>query len=485
MEAVSRIPRLLRGWGVDSAVVPPVWPGDVTSLFSVDFLNQALRERRLRRIDTVQSMSTHETLTKKLAEEFLSGESEHDLSKFTSIEDAAAEALAREKPEHLDLPGLRTLSDAAAAALAQLREVSLDLSGLTSLSDTAAVSLAQVRSDMPGLNLGGVTSLSDAAISAFGQHEGVLSLCGLIRLSEANARELAKHKGQLSLNGLKSLSNAAAKELAKHEGDLCLNGLVGLSGTAAKALAARKVEGPGERVWTQGAAFRALKQAAAGSTLKEVDYDDAVAVIIEAQDALQKGEDWDALRLYSLAADQGLASAQYMVGRLHYTGRGVGRADPEEAFRWFERAAHKGFKDAQFNLGTMYSEGEGVGKDDVESCKWFLVVVAKGDKEADQQLNMVACDLNEEEQSAARRKAYEVLSKEGQSGSLEAVVMPKPSPTSWRDKIGLQVAMEMDPGSPRSKTPLWKMILVLGSIGMALLGACALLFWVCSRLFFR
>jgi Sel1 repeat len=376
-------------------------------------------------------MNNSKMITKKIAEDILSGG--QDAKSYTSIEDAAAVMLAKAR-FRLSLSGLTTISDPSAEALAKHEGHSLDLSGLTTISDLSAEALAK--------------------------NEGNLDLSGLTRLSDIAARDLAKHKGELALNGLKILNNAAAQSLAKHEGTLCLNGLVGLSATSATALARLDWDSPDKATfYTQGAAYRSLQQAESAKgaplgTLKEVNYENPIEVFKEAQDQLDKKNDFDALRLYSFAADEGLAPAQYMVGRLHYTGRGVGKRNPEEAFRWFEMAANQGFQDAQFNLGAMYSEADGVARDDVESCKWFLVVVAKGDKEAAEILNMVARDLNKDEQATARRRAGEILAKEGLTEKLEA--------------------MDLGVGKPRSRN--------VGKVVFIFLGALAAV-WIFYRLF--
>jgi len=107
-------------------------------------------------------------LTLKIAQKFLQDE-EGDLDAFTSIDAAAAQALAQHKG-------------------------TLWLYGLTSLSDAAAQALAKHKGG--NLSLGGLTSLSDAAAQALAKHEGILSLRGLTSLSDAAAQALAKHKGE-------------------------------------------------------------------------------------------------------------------------------------------------------------------------------------------------------------------------------------------------------------------------------------------------
>jgi len=105
-------------------------------------------------------------LTLEIAQKFLQ-DGTGDLDAFTSIDDAAAQALAQHEGDLL-------LDEQLRLALKE----SLLLNGLTSLSDAAAKALAQYEGD---LSLDGLTSLSDAAAKALAQHEGDLSLEGLTR----------------------------------------------------------------------------------------------------------------------------------------------------------------------------------------------------------------------------------------------------------------------------------------------------------------
>ena len=50
------------------------------------------------------------------------------------------------------------------------------------------------------------------------------------------------------------------------------------------------------------------------------------------------------------------------------------------ATRWFEGlAAEQGLASAQFNLGRMYNIGDGVPKDAVEAVKWFRKSAEQGE----------------------------------------------------------------------------------------------------------
>ena len=70
----------------------------------------------------------------------------------------------------------------------------------------------------------------------------------------------------------------------------------------------------------------------------------------------------EAARLFRLAADAGLANAQYDLGLLYYRGFGV-RKDTAEAARLWSLAAAQGDAEAQGNLANAYRFGLGVAVD--------------------------------------------------------------------------------------------------------------------------
>ncbi len=63
---------------------------------------------------------------------------------------------------------------------------------------------------------------------------------------------------------------------------------------------------------------------------------------------------------------------------MYYHGRGVPE-DAAEAVKWLRLAAEQGMAKAQFALGVMYVNGEGVPKSPVEAYAWFSVAAALGD----------------------------------------------------------------------------------------------------------
>ena len=129
----------------------------------------------------------------------------------------------------------------------------------------------------------------------------------------------------------------------------------------------------------------------------------------------------EAAKWFRLAAAQGTARAQYELGYLYYSGRGVPQdyAAAAELFRlaavqegskaqagaqfflgvmyengegvtqnyaqavmWYRRAAAQGYPFAQLNLGLLYSEGKGVPRNDVRAYMWINLSAASNDADA-------------------------------------------------------------------------------------------------------
>ncbi len=92
--------------------------------------------------------------------------------------------------------------------------------------------------------------------------------------------------------------------------------------------------------------------------------------------------DAEAARWIRLAADQGLASAQYELARMYEQGRGVPGDEPWEALRWLFAAARQGHALAQLELGRVYLAGKGAEPDPAEAAKWLEQAAAQGQAEA-------------------------------------------------------------------------------------------------------
>lgn len=79
---------------------------------------------------------------------------------------------------------------------------------------------------------------------------------------------------------------------------------------------------------------------------------------------------------YRARADQGETSAQFSLGEMYATGRGV-PMDYGQAVTWFRKAAEQGDAAAQYKLGEIYVNGKGVLQDHVEAHKWMNLAASR------------------------------------------------------------------------------------------------------------
>ena len=115
-------------------------------------------------------------------------------------------------------------------------------------------------------------------------------------------------------------------------------------------------------------------------------------------------DDAEAVRWYRLAAEQGHADAQFYLGVMYANGKGVLK-DAAEAVRWFHLAAEQGDATAQFNLGNMYANGHGVLKDSVLAHMWSNIAGANGNEAARKQRDNLEDDMTRAEISRATELA--------------------------------------------------------------------------------
>ena len=93
----------------------------------------------------------------------------------------------------------------------------------------------------------------------------------------------------------------------------------------------------------------------------------------------------EAVKWYRMAAEQGHGSAQYNLGVMYTSARGVTRDDAEAA-KWYRMAAEQGSDSAEYNLGLMYARGRGVPQDSAEVAKYCRIAAEQGDDTASRRL---------------------------------------------------------------------------------------------------
>jgi TPR repeat protein len=132
------------------------------------------------------------------------------------------------------------------------------------------------------------------------------------------------------------------------------------------------------RGWSAGArdqanAMRWLQLENNGDTSMPTGNWDSIGDYGQAKDVKQ------AAYWYRRAAEQGLAEAQYSLGRLYATGKGVPH-DEEQATMWVRAAASQGFPAAEARLGARYAAGNGTTQDDRLAYFWLTLAFLHGEK---------------------------------------------------------------------------------------------------------
>jgi hypothetical protein len=92
----------------------------------------------------------------------------------------------------------------------------------------------------------------------------------------------------------------------------------------------------------------------------------------------------------SSAAEQGDATAQYKLGSIYETRKGIPR-NCEIAAAWYRKASEQGNSYAQHRLARLYERGLGVMQSDSEAYFWFYIS-ASGDLQSDQQAYLLDRD---------------------------------------------------------------------------------------------
>jgi tetratricopeptide (TPR) repeat protein len=92
---------------------------------------------------------------------------------------------------------------------------------------------------------------------------------------------------------------------------------------------------------------------------------------------LNKGQESEAAKLLEESANAGSSLAQYRLGLMYASGKGVPQNDIE-ALKWFRKAAEQNHRAAQNSLGSAYFHGRGVPEDEVEAVKWYRKSAEQG-----------------------------------------------------------------------------------------------------------
>ncbi len=185
---------------------------------------------------------------------------------------------------------------------------------------------------------------------------------------------------------------------------------------------------------------------------------------------LASGEKRIAAETMRKAADQGLAAAQYRMGKLYERGEGVPRSikesrkwtklaaengnvkamhdlavfyaegeGGEQSFlsgvEWFSRAAEYGLIDSQYNLGVLYEQGLGVSTDLAKAAYWFEVAGHNGDADGTRRAREILRNLPSTEANKIIADADAFIPRQ-----MSAAANGKFGPQSWNAPMKAQIA---------------------------------------------
>ena len=89
---------------------------------------------------------------------------------------------------------------------------------------------------------------------------------------------------------------------------------------------------------------------------------------------------------------------------MYAKGEGVSEND-FEAVRWYRKAAEQGDAGAQSNLGSMYAMGDGVAKNMPKAYAWWSLAKSQGDRSAMQNVAVLKDRLTAKEIAIAKALA--------------------------------------------------------------------------------
>ena len=107
----------------------------------------------------------------------------------------------------------------------------------------------------------------------------------------------------------------------------------------------------------------------------------------DARALLQKGDYDKAVAELKPLAEQGEASAQYLLAETYFGGHG---GTMMEALKWMTASADQGYAQAQARLGLMYGTGKGIAINNVEAYRWFSLAAKRADPKQQRNLKTIS-----------------------------------------------------------------------------------------------
>lgn len=145
-------------------------------------------------------------------------------------------------------------------------------------------------------------------------------------------------------------------------------------------------------------------------------------------------------------AEQGNASAQFILGTMYANGEGV-LEDDREAVAWYRKAAEQGHASAQSNLGKMYAKGEGVTRNLVKAYAWFNLSAAQGNETAKSNKEIGVQRMSSTQITAAQALSRQYSTRIAQGLPAENNISePAPARSAVREAQQLLTSLGYQPG---------------------------------------
>ena len=118
-----------------------------------------------------------------------------------------------------------------------------------------------------------------------------------------------------------------------------------------------------------------------------------------------------------------MPEAKALLGEMYRWGRGCAQ-DYEQARRWYSLAAQQGIASAQFGLGDIYYQGLGVTVDVAAAADWYQKAADKGDARGQVAL-AIAISHRQGQAGRTRRRPDDCSSKPRSRERHAAYTMPR------------------------------------------------------------
>lgn len=113
-------------------------------------------------------------------------------------------------------------------------------------------------------------------------------------------------------------------------------------------------------------------------TIWQKNFAPGASELSKAADVYSDRKYGESAKFAQLAADQGNARGQFLIGWQLDKGEGM-QADPARGATWYRKAADQGDGEAAAALGKLYEDAHGVREDWVEAAKWYKRAAELGD----------------------------------------------------------------------------------------------------------